>query len=120
MFTPREMAATPSTRNVSTTTLPIPTRALTAVCDTSTAREDPEPCGTSMTVQRRSAFLRIALRTTSREHNRPGAKAPVPAWYGRMENPDRAWGPVPSVEVNTTGWTESVNTTEREADHRLW
>src|SRR2546422_1118633 len=59
MFTPREMAATPSTRKVNATTLPMPTSALTKVCDTSTARDDPEPCGTTMTVQRRSAFLRI-------------------------------------------------------------
>src|SRR2546430_8539997 len=59
MFTPREMAATPSTRKVNATTLPMPMSALTKVCDTSTARDDPEPCGTTMTVQRRSAFLRI-------------------------------------------------------------
>jgi len=43
MLTPREMAAVPNTRNVSATTLPIPTSALTNVCDTSTAREAPEP-----------------------------------------------------------------------------
>ena len=59
MFTPREMAATPSTRNASTNTLPIPKRALTNVWDTSTARDEPEPWGTTMTVQRRSAFLLI-------------------------------------------------------------
>ena len=37
------IAAIPSTRNVRATTLPMPTSALTNVCDTSTAREAPEP-----------------------------------------------------------------------------
>ncbi len=43
MLTPREIAAMPSTRNVNATTLPMPKSALTNVCDTSTAREAPEP-----------------------------------------------------------------------------
>src|SRR3989442_7760907 len=55
MLTPRDNAVPPRTRKSSATTLPIPTSALTTVCDTSTARDEPEPCGTSMTVQRRSA-----------------------------------------------------------------
>jgi len=43
MLTPRETAAAPSTRNASVTTLPIPARTFTTVCDNSTVREVPEP-----------------------------------------------------------------------------
>ena len=43
MFTPREIAATPSTRNVSATTLPMPSSVFRKVWDTSTARDKPEP-----------------------------------------------------------------------------
>src|SRR5882762_1164752 len=53
--TPRESAVPPSTSTSSAKTLPIPTSALKTVCDTSTARDEPDPCGTSITVQRRSA-----------------------------------------------------------------
>src|SRR6266487_3695910 len=56
-LTPRDSAVPPSTRNSSATTLPMPTSALTTVCDTSTARDEPDPWGTSMTVQRRSALF---------------------------------------------------------------
>ena len=57
MLIPRESAAPPRTKNVSASRLPIPIKALTTVCDTSTARDAPAPCGTSMTVQRRSTFF---------------------------------------------------------------
>jgi len=66
MFTPRTIAATPSTTTRATMTPPIPMSALTTVCDNSTARELPDPCGTNITVQRRSARLRIDVFDTSR------------------------------------------------------
>src|ERR1043166_3345355 len=53
-LTPRDSAVPPSTSISSVSTLPIPTSAFTTACDTPTARDEPEPCGTTMTVQRRS------------------------------------------------------------------
>jgi hypothetical protein len=61
MLTPRDKAATPNTRSRSTNTLPIPTRAFRTVCDTTTAREDPEPWGTTMTVHFGSELRRISF-----------------------------------------------------------
>src|SRR6266513_2987041 len=118
MFTPREMAATPSTRNVSATTLPIPTSAFTNVCDTSTARDEPEPCGTTIRVQRRSAFLRIAsrrphLKTIRLRRNR------APVLYGPA-----VWRTRTGRGVRSPVWTskvrldwKAVNTAAGEPNH---
>jgi len=43
MLIPRDSAAPPSTRISSAKMLPNPTRNLRTVCDTSTARDAPEP-----------------------------------------------------------------------------
>src|SRR3989442_1206858 len=110
MFTPREMAATPSTRKGNATTLPMPTSALTKVCDTSTARDDPQPCGTTMTVQRRSAFLRIrSPRPRIKTVSAGTEKAPAIRTCQR-ENPDRAWGPVPECGPLKYGLTGKPST----------
>src|SRR2546430_6822008 len=118
MFTPREMAATPSTRKVNATTLPMPMSALTKVCDTSTARDDPEPCGTTMTVQRCSAFLRIRSPRPRIKTGSPGtAKAPVHQDLPKGE-------PGQGVGSGSQVWTskvrldwKGVNTSERDANH---
>src|SRR5712691_2977252 len=78
-----------------------------------------------MTVQRRSASLRISSRTTSPENGSTRRKPRAgPAWTSRMENPDRAWGPVPEWKskvrlarkgVNTA---KRVNTADGDEDHR--
>src|SRR6185437_5603746 len=56
MEMPRVSAAPPSTTRTRPRTDPKPINALTTESDTSTARDEPDPCGTTMTVQRRSVF----------------------------------------------------------------
>src|SRR3989449_8269494 len=112
------MAATPSTRKVNATTLPMPTSALTKVCDTSTARDDPEPCGTTMTVQRRSAFLRIRSPRPRIKTVSPGTeKAPVHQDLPKGE-PGQGVGSGPRVWTSKVRleW-KGVNTTEGDANH---
>src|SRR5262249_19631513 len=65
MLTPRDSAAPPSTTSRSTSTLPIPTSVLKTEWETSTAREAPEPWGTTITVQRRSELRRSEPRLIS-------------------------------------------------------
>src|SRR6266446_5256393 len=72
-----------------------------------------------MRVQRRSASLRISSRTTSRE-NGSTRRTPRagPAWTCRMENPDRAWGPVPEWKSKVRFAWEAVNTADCDQNHR--
>src|SRR6266850_5975883 len=72
-----------------------------------------------MTVQRRSASLRISSRTTSSENGSTRRKPRAgPAWTCRMENPDRAWGPVPEWKSKVRLARKGVNTADGDEDHR--
>src|SRR5260370_38543604 len=72
MFTPRQRAATPSTKKVSATTLPIPASPARNACETATLFDPPAPWGTSMTVQRRSLGVGIRRRLRVETARTPG------------------------------------------------
>src|SRR6266576_6661012 len=124
MFTPRTIAALPSTTTISTMTPPIPMNAFITVCDTSTARDVPDPCGTSITVQRRSACLRIGTTIPRVQRDRVAA-----GWRRRYAtscdsaNPGQGVGSGPEGTAIIRPTVEGVNTPQRDLSHEglgLW
>src|SRR5260370_12538848 len=93
MFTPRQRAATPSTKKVSATTLPIPASPARNACETATLFDPPAPWGTSMTVQRRSLGVGIRRRLRVETARTPGCHRHV---RRSRENGVGRYSPTPS------------------------
>src|SRR5207244_12210572 len=64
-------------------------------------------------------FTHVPHATSHRKTIRPGTMAHRSRINLRMENPDRAWGPVPGWRSKVRLDLEGVNTLDSDQNHRL-